>query len=348
MKTLLDEIPLHRMGKPEEIAELCAFLASDAASYSTGSTFFCRRRHDPPIGFAVDGLPAPAASLHAAESIGTGEGDRNVPRFDDDQMAVGQHARRPAHLHDDQGQRRDRKSVLARCRRDAYWNVRHAFLGRPLESALGAATRLFRHPSRASRALLRAAERRVGSRDAVRPQLPNAGRQAMPSCQAGERLLSRAAFQRRTANGLDVVRTRSCQLRGETDHDVAVEYDTKRRAFVAWNESNPDGVRLFGVSEKPASYETTTDHGKAVAMTSPGKLSVRADTPPGQDTLGCFALDHSARTRAERSNTSTRFRSRIPAGPMPEANFDAAPPAECGARTNQSLLRAASRAARWS
>ncbi len=40
LKTLLDEIPLHRMGKPEEIAELCAFLASDGASYSTGSTFF--------------------------------------------------------------------------------------------------------------------------------------------------------------------------------------------------------------------------------------------------------------------------------------------------------------------
>jgi glucose 1-dehydrogenase len=28
------------MGKPEEIAEMCAFLASDGASYSTGSTFF--------------------------------------------------------------------------------------------------------------------------------------------------------------------------------------------------------------------------------------------------------------------------------------------------------------------
>ncbi len=40
MKTLLGEIPLNRMGTPDEIAELCAFLASDGASYSTGSTFF--------------------------------------------------------------------------------------------------------------------------------------------------------------------------------------------------------------------------------------------------------------------------------------------------------------------
>jgi glucose 1-dehydrogenase len=37
---LLKEIPMKRMGKPEEIAELCAFLASSAASYSTGATFF--------------------------------------------------------------------------------------------------------------------------------------------------------------------------------------------------------------------------------------------------------------------------------------------------------------------
>jgi len=37
---LLDEIPLGRMGKPIEIAEMCAFLASGGASYSTGSTFF--------------------------------------------------------------------------------------------------------------------------------------------------------------------------------------------------------------------------------------------------------------------------------------------------------------------
>ena len=34
------EIPLDRMARPEEVADMCAFLASDRASYSTGSTFF--------------------------------------------------------------------------------------------------------------------------------------------------------------------------------------------------------------------------------------------------------------------------------------------------------------------
>ena len=40
MNTLLAEIPLHRMGKPEEVAGLATFLASDAAAYITGSTYF--------------------------------------------------------------------------------------------------------------------------------------------------------------------------------------------------------------------------------------------------------------------------------------------------------------------
>ncbi len=40
MAELLAEIPMNRMGKPEEIAEMCAFLASSGASYSTGATFF--------------------------------------------------------------------------------------------------------------------------------------------------------------------------------------------------------------------------------------------------------------------------------------------------------------------
>ncbi|GAC1381268.1 MAG: glucose 1-dehydrogenase [Ktedonobacteraceae bacterium] len=40
MAALLKEIPLNRMGQPEEIAKLALYLASDASAYVTGSTFF--------------------------------------------------------------------------------------------------------------------------------------------------------------------------------------------------------------------------------------------------------------------------------------------------------------------
>jgi glucose 1-dehydrogenase len=39
-KLLMAEIPLNRWGKPEEIAGLAVYLASDEAAYVTGSTYF--------------------------------------------------------------------------------------------------------------------------------------------------------------------------------------------------------------------------------------------------------------------------------------------------------------------
>ena len=39
MKALLQEIPLHRMGQPEEVAKLALYLASDSSAYITGSTY---------------------------------------------------------------------------------------------------------------------------------------------------------------------------------------------------------------------------------------------------------------------------------------------------------------------
>ncbi|GFE71420.1 glucose 1-dehydrogenase [Chroococcus sp. FPU101] len=40
LNALLKNIPLNRLGKPNDVASLVAFLASDDASYITGSTFF--------------------------------------------------------------------------------------------------------------------------------------------------------------------------------------------------------------------------------------------------------------------------------------------------------------------
>ena len=73
-------------------------------------------------------------------------------------------------------------------------------------------------------------------------------------------------------------------LRGNTGHDVVAEYDEALGALVAWNTSQPDWVRVFGCSDKPDSYETTLDYGRAVAAVCPGSLSGKTDAPT--DPLG--------------------------------------------------------------
>jgi glucose 1-dehydrogenase len=39
LKGLLENIPLGRLGKPEDVASVAAFLASEESSYVTGTTF---------------------------------------------------------------------------------------------------------------------------------------------------------------------------------------------------------------------------------------------------------------------------------------------------------------------
>ena len=40
LKSLLENIPLHRLGTPEDVAGIAAFLASSDADYVTGTTYF--------------------------------------------------------------------------------------------------------------------------------------------------------------------------------------------------------------------------------------------------------------------------------------------------------------------
>ena len=39
VKNILDKIPMKRLGKPEDIANIALFLSSEKASYITGQTF---------------------------------------------------------------------------------------------------------------------------------------------------------------------------------------------------------------------------------------------------------------------------------------------------------------------
>jgi hypothetical protein len=54
----------------------------------------------------------------------------------------------------------------------------------------------------------------------------------------------------------------SARLRGSMPPDVQSRFDSARHALVAWNVSQPQAVRVFGLSEAPSRFETTLDFGR--------------------------------------------------------------------------------------
>jgi glycogen debranching enzyme len=94
------------------------------------------------------------------------------------------------------------------------------------------------------------------------------------------------------------------QLRGEMGHDVASAFDKRRNAIVAWNESDPSFARLITCSEPVTSWETTMNHGKAIASISPGLLTNRA-VSPATDPLGVLHMNHTLRSGARVSFSCT-------------------------------------------
>lgn len=81
------------------------------------------------------------------------------------------------------------------------------------------------------------------------------------------------------------------QLRGETGHDVVTAFDKRRNAIVAWNAADPTFARTFSCSAPVTSWETTMDHGKAIADHTPGMLSNHV-VAQATDPLGVLHLHH--------------------------------------------------------
>lgn len=68
------------------------------------------------------------------------------------------------------------------------------------------------------------------------------------------------------------------ELRGNTPRDVVAEYDAQLGGIVAWNRSAPSQVRLFASLGPIDGWEVNADPGKALARSSPGRLSNAAES----------------------------------------------------------------------
>lgn len=80
-------------------------------------------------------------------------------------------------------------------------------------------------------------------------------------------------------------------LRGDTEHDVCTRFERRKNAIVASNVSGDAPARIFASSVPVTSWETTMDHGKAIAKDSPRTLADKAQTP-ANDPLGALHLSH--------------------------------------------------------
>lgn len=76
-----------------------------------------------------------------------------------------------------------------------------------------------------------------------------------------------------------------CELRGNTDKDTTAEYYPKLNGIIAWNESTPSQVRLFGSLQKPMSWESSDNRGKVTTRIWQGPLANTAHAQ-GSDPIG--------------------------------------------------------------
>jgi len=76
------------------------------------------------------------------------------------------------------------------------------------------------------------------------------------------------SISNRTPHPIGITVVASAGLRGETPRDMKAIYDHSRGTLIAWNESKPEWVRVFGGVDRPKGYWATTDEEEAY---SPGR-----------------------------------------------------------------------------